>query len=434
MSIFQLVLREINHRKGNFILSVVAIALTLCLSIYCISLLSDYDAKTSAMLEKQKQDTQAQLKQHNEQTETVLQSLENDIRKSMKGLGFNVYLFPKDEPIEKIKERGYSIKTIPQEYANKLADSKVVTINHLLPQLARRVQWKEQNRGITLIGVAGQVPMAHRNHMKPIMQPLEAGTVFLGHDLHKPFGIKVGDMVTINAKQYKVAKTYPPRDFRDDGTAWIHLAEMQKMFNLEGQISSIKCLGCNCASADRVGTIRKELEAIIPDIQIIEVGSKALVRAEARVKTSKRADTVRTQIITQANEKMASIAATRDESRKSLETLNHYLVPLLLIIAFITLTILCVLNVRQRKEEVGILRALGVKTSKILSLFLIRALIIGILASAVALIVAFSMSTEISSTMLLILVIAPPLIALTSTWLPALAAATQPPLNALKND
>ena len=428
-----LILREIKHRRGNFILSIIAIALTLCLSVYSISLLDKFDAETTASLQNHETEVKQQLTKHNTETETVLKNLENDIRKSMKGLGFNVYLFSNQEPIEAIKERGYSIKTLPQAYANKLADSKVVTINHLLPQLARRTEWKEQNRNIMLIGVAGQVPMAHRNHMKPIMQPLEPGTVFLGYDLHKPLGIKVGDDVTINGTTYKVAKTYPSRDFRDDGTAWIHLAEMQKLYNLEGKISSIKCLGCNCASADRVGTIRKELEAIIPDVQIIEVGSKALARAETRVKTSSRADTMRAQIITQGNEKMQTIQTTRAESRKSLESLNTFLIPLLLIIAFITLTVLCILNVKHRKEEVGILRALGTKTSKVLSLFLIRALIIGVIAAVITIIVSLTF-TKLDQQMLIILAFAPPLIALTATWLPALSVTSQQPLNTLRHD
>ncbi len=429
----KLTLREIQYRKGNFLLSIAAIALTLSLSLYSISLLDQYDADTTAILTKHQQITKKQLAEHNAATKATLKSLENDIRKSMKGLGFNVYIFPDDEPIEDIKARGYSLHTIPQDYANKLANSRVVTINHLLPQLARRVEWKERKRNIMLIGVAGQVPMAHRNHMKPIMQPLQPGTVFLGYDLHKPYGIKVGDTISINGKHYKVAKTYPSRDFRDDGTAWIHLSEMQKLFHLEGKISSIKCLGCNCASVDRVGSIRNEISSIIPNVQIIEVRSKALARAEARLKTSKRADAIRQQIIRSANERLQTLQATRAASRKSLATLNQFLIPLLLIIAFITLSILCILNVKHRKQEIGILRALGVKSSKILTLFILRALLIGLAATLLTLIASLWF-TSLSSGLLLTIIIAPVALALASTWLPAISAITQPPLNALRHD
>ncbi len=439
MSIFQLVLREIKHRKANFIFSIFAITLALCISIYSISLLNAFDSETTKRLETQQQETEQLLIKHNAKTKKTLTSLENDIRKTMKGLGFNVYLFSNEEPIETIKERGYSIKTLPQDYANKLADSKVVTINHLLPQLAKRVEWTEQKRRIMLIGVAGQVPMSHRQGMKPIMQPLEPGSIFLGYDLHHPLGIKVDDQVTLNGVVYKVAKTYLPKDFRDDGTAWIHLGEMQNLYNMQGQISSIKCLGCNCASADRVGVIRKELDAILPNIQIIEVGSKALVRAEARVKTSKRADTIRQQIIDQSHEKLSAIKTSRADSRQSLEQLNSYLVPLLFLITFITLSYLCILNVRQRREEIGILRALGVASPSIIKLFIIRALAIGLIASLITICLAYFIYLKTtghapSSNILFVIALAPPVIAIASTWLPALNATNLQPLNALRHD
>ena len=75
--------------------------------------------------------------------------LENDIRKTMKGLGFNVFLFPKGEEIWQIKERGYSEQTLSEDSVHKLAESEIVTVNHLLPQLSKRVRWEEQNRSYT---------------------------------------------------------------------------------------------------------------------------------------------------------------------------------------------------------------------------------------------------------------------------------------------
>ena len=171
---------------------------------------------------------------------------------------------------------------MPQDSDNKLAESKIVTVNHLLPQLSRRIHWKEQKRSILLIGIEGQVPIAHRSKKKPIMSPLASGSINLGHDLHNSLGIKRGDTITLNEKNYLVAQTHPPRNFLDDGSAWIHLDEAQEIFGLKDQINAILALGCNCASIDRLGEIRSEISTILPDVQIIELGSSAMVRAEAR--------------------------------------------------------------------------------------------------------------------------------------------------------
>ncbi len=80
----------------------------------------------------------------------------------------------------------HSLKT----QSTNLPESEIVTVNHLLPQLSKRVRWEEQNRSILLIGVEGQVPIAHRSKKKPIMNPLTLGTINLGYDLHEPLGLK----------------------------------------------------------------------------------------------------------------------------------------------------------------------------------------------------------------------------------------------------
>lgn len=438
MSPISLVFKEIKHRKENFFLAVIAITLSLLVAVVATALIKNHDDETIKRIEQSREQTQQEKDKHHAATTKELKKMENDIRKSMKGLGFNVYLFPKNEDIADIKARGYAETTMPESYAKKLADSQVVTVNHLLPQLARKVKWQEQDKNILLIGVAGQVPMIHRSQ-KPIMQPIKPGTVFLGHALHHNKGIKVGDFVTINGKKYEVAKTYPSRDFRDDVTAWIHLDEMQKMFNLEGKISSIKCLGCNCASLDRVGTIKKELLLILPDIQIIEVGSKALARATARNQTSAQADIIGKQILANGEKDIEKITAERAESRASLDKFRDILVPLITIGAFITLVILCILNVRHRKEEIGIFKALGVKNITILGLFVSKAFLIGILASILGIIGGYLLyqnitgSTPDGNTMLTLAAI-PPIFAIAATWLPALSASRQPALDVLRHD
>ena len=258
-------LAEIKHRKYNFILGTLAVAAAIVVWLTSTDSLASFD-----------RNTEAQLVELEEKTNFELKKLEDDIRKTMKGLGFNVFLFPKGEELWQIKERGYSEQTMPQDSVNKLAESKIVTVNHLLPQLSRRIHWKEQKRSILLIGIEGQVPIAHRSKKKPIMSPLAPGSINLGHDLHNSLGIKKGDTLTLNEKNYLVAQTHPPRNFLDDGSAWIHLDEAQEIFGLKDQINAILALGCNCASIDRLGEIRSEISTILPDVQIIELGSSAM--------------------------------------------------------------------------------------------------------------------------------------------------------------
>lgn len=89
---------------------------------------------------------------------------------------------------------------MPQTYAKRLADSGVVTVNHLLPQLSRRVEWRGQMRSILLVGVSGQVPILHRNMSEPMMDPLAPGTALSGHDLHRSLGVEAGDKISLNGR------------------------------------------------------------------------------------------------------------------------------------------------------------------------------------------------------------------------------------------
>ena len=337
----------------------------------------------------------------------------------MKGLGFNVFLFPKGEELWQIKERGYSEQTMPQDSVNKLAESKIVTVNHLLPQLSRRIHWKEQKRSILLIGIEGQVPIAHRSKKKPIMSPLAPGSINLGHDLHNSLGIKKGDTITLNEKNYLVAQTHPPRNFLDDGSAWIHLDEAQEIFGLKDQINAILALGCNCASIDRLGEIRSEISTILPDVQIIELGSSAMVRAEARNKVGDR-----------ARDAKQAILENRNAARNERARFSSVLSPLIAAGAFLALAYLAFANVRERLPEIGTLRAIGVSHLKIATLLLGRAALIGLLGTTLAFVISIATSFPFPGTTWLLI----PLACAATAWLSTIYALTKDPVTILRHD
>jgi putative ABC transport system permease protein len=399
---------EIKHRKFNFILATLAVAAAVSVWLSAKSSLANFD-----------QNTESQLTVLEEKTNVEMKKLEDDIRKTMKGLGFNVFLFPAGEELWQIKERGYSEKTIPQDSVNKLAESKIVTVNHLLPQLSRRIQWQEKNRSILLVGIEGQVPIAHRSKKKPIMNPLAPGSINLGHDLHQSLGLEKGDTLTLNGKSYSVAQTFPPRNFLDDGSAWIHLDEAQKIFGLENQINAILALGCNCASIDRLGEIRAEISAILPDVQIIELGSSALVRAEARNKAGDR-----------AREAKEAILENRNAARSERARFSGVLSPLIAAGAFLALAYLAFVNVRERLPEIGTLRAIGVSHLKIATLLIARAALIGLLGTALTFLSSQIFTIPLPSITWFLV----PLITTAAAWLPTLYALTRNPATILQHD
>lgn len=420
MTLPRLVLREILHRKLNFVLSVLGAAVAVAAVLSTVGALRGYDRETESILGGMEKATHAEMSR-----------LEDEIRKSMKGLGFNIFIFPEGQEMSEVYAEGFASRTMPEEHVTRLAQSEIVTINHLLPSLTQKLRWEEQQRTVILIGVRGEVPIAHGDSKKPLIDPVERGKLVLGHELHKSLGLKPGDPVKFQGKDFEVADTYAERGSKDDITVWMNLAECQEMLGKEGRINAIQALECNCATVDRLGEIRAELLKILPGTQIIETQSTALARAEAR---NHAAETSRKQI--------EAKKAEREMLKKGREKFAGILFALAAVVSMIWIGLLAFINVRERMPEIGILRAVGVRSRTILGAFLARSLLAGIsgavcgalIAEAVRLLTSDASAPIIRAYEVLIALIAAPLLACLAAWLPSLAAARRDPAEVLRYD
>ena len=420
MTLLRLVLREIRHRKVNFALSVLGAGVAVAAVLSTIGALRNHDRETESIIGEMEAATQAEMKR-----------LEDEIRKSMKGLGFNIFIFPAGQEMSEVYAEGYASKTMPEEYVTKLAESEVVSVNHLLPSLTQKLKWQEQERTVILIGVRGEVPIAHRDPKKPLIDPVEQGKLVLGYELHRSLGLKKGDPVTFQGKEFEVADTYAERGSRDDITVWMNLAECQELLGKKGQINSIQALECNCATVDRLGEIRAELSKILPETQIIETQSTALARAEAR---NQAAETARIQIEAKKGE--------RERLKDGRKKFASILLASAVVVSMVWIGLLTFVNVRERTPEIGILRAVGVKSRTILGAFLTRSLVVGVsgavfgalISEGIRILTTGSSVPIIHPREYLIALVAAPVLACLAAWLPSLAAAQRDPADVLRYD
>jgi ABC-type lipoprotein release transport system permease subunit len=426
MSLFTLIKKEISHRKFNFLLSLLAVA------VAASAILA-----SRAFLKASNLETTKRVDAHNQETADHLKKLDDDIRKSMKAMGFNIYIYPKDQDMSEVYAKGYASKTMPEDYVVKLANSKLMTVNHLLPTLTQKMEWPEEKRTIILIGVRGQVPLSHKNPKKPIQDPVAPGDIVLGYELHNQLGLKKGDELTLMGRRFTVSKTHAPRGTTDDITAWINLGICQEILDKKGQINSILALECNCATIDRLGEIRTELNKVLPDIRIEEVDGKAVARAEARNKAKETRDA---QLITMQNQRI--------DLEEQQEVYASIAIPFIAIIVMSGICLLTFMNVKDRLYEVGLLLALGVKTSKILLSFLIKACIGGLLGGCIGIVLAFAVVCLLrqhvfhgfpvmelmSKSEILLILVSMPLFAAISAWIPSFWAAQQDPAEILRHD
>jgi ABC-type lipoprotein release transport system permease subunit len=419
MSVWRLVLREILYRKLNFGLAVLSVLTAVGCLVAVLTVLRLHDLRTEELVAAREAEAQAQGRK-----------LQDDYRKLMLRLGFNIQILPRDQNLADLYAQDYAARTMPEEYADRLARAGVLTINHILPSLEQRLTWPEQKRTVILVGVRGELPTARHEQKKPLLKKVPPGTVFVGHELHASLKLEKGQKLRLLGREFKVRERMAATGTKDDIKLYINLAEAQKLLGKEGQINEILALQCNCASPDRLGDVRREVTKILPDTQVIEKGSQALVRAEGRNRAAAEA-----RAAVQREKK------ARAELRAQREEFAAILVPLVLLGCTVWVGLLAFTNVRDRAAEIGILRALGVGSLRIFGLFLSRAVLVGLLGALLGYAAGLLVGALWGETtaggvfepaLLVLVVAAAPLLCGLASWVPALLAARQDPAVVLR--
>jgi hypothetical protein len=368
MTLWQLIIREIRLRWVGFALAVASVLIAVAVLTAQVTLLAAHEANTQRILaEKQAQ------------TEAEMRRMEDDYRKIMKELGFNLLILPAGQSLAEFYAEGRVTADMPEQYATKLAGVGLMTINHLLPALERSIRWPEQaQRPIVLVGMRGEMPLARGKPEEPIMVPVLPGSAVIGDEIRRSLALKAGDTITLLGRSFVVSSCQPERGTRDDITIWIDLRQAQELLGAPGRINSILALQCLCKGSD-IASIRRDVAKLLPGVQVIELASKALTRAEARGRAAAAAKTA-----------IEAENAHRTRLRREREALMAWLLPLVTLGAAVWVGLLAFMNVRERTSEIGILRALGLRSRHIATIFLVRAGLAGLVGAVLGYGVGFA--------------------------------------------
>ena len=193
---------------------------------------------------------------------------------------------------------------------------------------------------------------------------------------------------------------------------------------------------CHCAGNELAG-IRKEIATILPGVTVIELTNKVVTRAEARDRAKAAAQAA-----------IEAERASRARLRHEREAFAAWLVPLVTLAAAVWIGLLTLMNVRERKAEIGILRAVGLRSRQVLTVFLVRAGLVGLIGAAAGFVMGVavgalageatpqtdSVATLFKPGLLVLVLVAAPALAALASWAPALAAARQDPALVLRED
>lgn len=358
MNIWKMIFGELIHRKGNFVSAVLSVGGAVACLVSTLTLLRIDQAQTNALL-AQKQAA----------VEAAGLQLEDAMRVITKGLGFNVIILPEDQDLNELHLEGSLTRTMPESLVDKLSESDIVTVNHLLPTIVKKLTWPEHELPILVYGTRGEVPIMHRDPKKPLLDAVPRDQMIVGFEIAQKLGLKEGEQTTLMGTEFTIIKTHGQRGNLDDSTVWLNLKQAQEMFGMQNLIHAIQALECHCAG-DRITAIRKEIAGILPGTQVIERGPPALARAEARNTAKETAEAA-------LEREKASRAAVRAQR----ERMASVVIPVVLVASAMWIAFLAYGNVRERRSEVGVLRAIGYTSGKISGLFLGKFLIVALVGA-----------------------------------------------------
>ena len=319
MNVSRLILKEILHRKINFAMGVVAVSTAVALFVTFV---------------------------------TSGQAYRRETRRIMRDMGQNLRIIPRETTMDEFWTQGFSSHTMPEEYVHKFANLRGYSYTHLVATLQKSVAW--QGRTVILTGLLPEVLPLDKRQQAPMTFSIKPGDAYVGCHVADILMIKEGQTIDIFDNSFIVKKVLFETGSKDDIRIYGDLHDIQKVLDLPGQINEIKALECLCQIESSDGEIdprvlaQRQLAEILPEGKVIM---------------------------------LQGIAKIRQKQRAAMEGYLAFIMPTILIVCGAWIAVLTMMNVRDRKQEIGITRALGHNSIKIGVLFLGKSLLIGLVGA-----------------------------------------------------
>ncbi len=272
----------------------------------------------------------------------------NETRRLTRDMGFNLRIIPESTNMNDFWISGHSNNTMPENYVNILVDKKSFYYAHLTATLHKKIEWNSLET--ILIGISPKELEPSGKQKSKMIFAIPKGKIYVGYELALAEGIKKGDRISVLGTEFLVERTLAETGSGDDISLYFSLKDLQVLLKQEGQISEIMALNCLCSAEgdDPLEVLREQLALALPNAKVIM---------------------------------NKNIALARERQRKMMDNYFAVLLPIFLIVCAVWIAVISMNNVLQRKQEIGILRALGFSILKIARLFITRALAMGLVGA-----------------------------------------------------
>ena len=349
-------------------------------------------------------------------SQLIAEADERETRRVTRDMGFNLRLIPAKTDLTQFYRDGFSRHAMDVSMLDRLATQLTnnVSFNHLVGSLRREYTINSQD--VLLVGLS-ETYVAPGQGKKPMGFVIKKGTIHIGSQVALVQKKKKGEKMHIGVREFTVANDTIETGTPDDITIFARLDDVQSVLGLAGKINEIEAIDCLCLTADQdpLAILRKEIGGILPEVQVVQ----------------KR-----------------TLADARAKQRQTREKVNGVVLPSVLLASAVWIALLAVFNVRDRRQEIGILRALGKGGGRIAGLFLGKAVMVGLVAALIGAALGTWVVLEFGPSLFPVtkkaihanwplaaqLIVATPLFAALASFIPAMLAVSHDPAETLRED
>lgn len=290
----------------------------------------------------------------------LARSNEGETRILQRDMGLNILILPPGTSLDAYWSQGLAPGSMPVEFLLELEDQGVA--NRLVPMIKRRHNW--QGREVLLTGISGEI-FKQGKAMKPVFgRVVEPGSLVLGDEIARLLSLEEGASVELLGRTFGISRVLAPVGDEQDVQVFLDLEDAQSLLDLEGRITEIEALECHCSEevADPLAALRAELDPLMP--------GAVIVRREA-------------------------LADARRDQRQLAGRFLQSGFPVIAGLCALLVGALCMLNVRERRAEIGVLRALGKSSGQVAALFLGRAAFLGLFGGAIGVLLGGFLASDL---------------------------------------
>ncbi len=293
------------------------------------------------------------------------------VARELDTLGANVLVLPKSVSLQDYYSADLHNDVIPEEYVMRLTMSNVQGVDNLSPKLCLPLDI--QGRRFTLTGIlpksefqakaawagagifsrpigcgaidVGGAPEPEDKKTlvrKRVIETLEDHEALVGADVAASLGVRDGQTLNVLGEDFSVVAVLPQTGTVDDSRIFTHLHTVQRLSGKGPVVSVIEIVGC-CEeiSAGLVGKINN----LLPEAKVVTV---------------------------------SQVVATQVNVNKMMGRLSMIFVAIIVVVGGAGIANYMYANVFERRREIGTLMALGAESGLIQRIFLLKALLLGL--------------------------------------------------------